>query len=143
MNRRRLFSAQIESLRPILSFIDRGIREVVHDPLTEMKILLAAEEAVVNVVQYAYPEQVDGTLGVAYDVDDAHTYFKVILEDQGIPFNPIQRGGVRLPNFSQIARGWELGGCGIFLILEMMDQVEYHRFEQTNQLILTKFLRSA
>jgi anti-sigma regulatory factor (Ser/Thr protein kinase) len=133
-------TASSESLRLILEFINQGMEQVATDSMTQMKILLAVEETIVNVIQHAYPEGQEGVVRIAYVSDKPATYFQVFVEDQGVPFNPLHHEALSVPNFIAVGSGWEIGGCGIFLILELMDQVEYHRVGDTNQLILTKYL---
>ena len=94
---------------------------------------LALEEAVVNVIDYAYPEGVDGTMEI--DVSEKDNVLTISLIDSGKTFDPTARGEV------DITAGLEdrpIGGLGIHLIRTIMDHVEYERKDGKNILTMNK-----
>jgi anti-sigma regulatory factor (Ser/Thr protein kinase) len=115
------------------AFVEDAVKASGLDPDVTGKLTLALEEAVVNVIDYAYPE------GVAGEVDiDAATTDKALvftITDKGKPFDPTSRGEV------DINAGVEerpVGGLGIHLVRQIMDDVRYERRVDKNVLILTK-----
>lgn len=54
--------------------------------------------------------------------------------DNGAPFDPLNDAPE--PNLSVPLEERSLGGLGIYLIKTMVDQIEYHRLEETNHLKL-------
>lgn len=80
---------------------------------------LAIEEAVVNVMNYAYPGKEGKVYLQAYD-EDGHVF--VVIEDEGIPFDPLAKDD---PDVTLAAEDRPIGGLGIFLVKELMTDVSY------------------
>lgn len=64
----------------------------------------------------------------------------VKVEDDGIPFNPLDVAG---PKLSHDLESINIGGLGIHLVKEMMDDIDYQRVEGKNKLILKKCVAAA
>jgi sigma-B regulation protein RsbU (phosphoserine phosphatase) len=105
------------------------------------KIVLAIEEAVANVINYAYPK---GELGdIEIDIlavspanDHMQGDITVIISDSGKPFNPLEQQDV---DVSQAIDDRQVGGLGIYLYQQLMDTVLYNRTDDgRNVLTLTK-----
>ena len=107
-----------------------NVPEMPSDDGLQFKLRLCSEEAVVNVVDYAYPEG-DGYLEVETGVSDG--YFVVTLRDGGIPFDPLANPD---PDITLAADERSIGGLGIFLCKQMMDEVGYEYQDGCNILTL-------
>lgn len=107
--------------------------EVSAHPSVEYPVRLACEEVVVNIISYAYPAGVDGYIEL--DVADEDMHLRIELSDGGLPFNPIER---QAPDVTQRLEDRDIGGLGIYLVLQMMDRVTYLYEEGKNKLILIK-----
>jgi len=103
-------------------------------PAWVMKLNLALEEAVSNIILYAYKEQAKGQqIEIRASCCDNRLTLTII--DSGEAFDP------RLQNDPDISLPVEerpIGGLGIFLIKQIMDKVEYQRVNDKNILILSK-----
>lgn len=133
---KRTYLASLQQLREMLDFIRDEAERRGADPATLGKIELASEEALVNIVNYSYPTH-KGKIDIAcFEVPDAKA-FQVVISDQGIPYNPLacMRGSSVNPSSDEPS----LGGYGIFLMLHLMDQVDYKRVIEGNVLTLTKY----
>jgi sigma-B regulation protein RsbU (phosphoserine phosphatase) len=99
------------------------------------KIRLAVEEAVVNVMSYAYPPQTKGEISVEARSDGKVLRF--IITDVGVAFDPTQvlRADTTLPIEER-----PIGGLGILLMREMMDTINYERVNGKNILTLIKII---
>jgi len=64
----------------------------------------------------------------------------VQVEDDGIPFNPLDAAG---PEVSRDLDSINIGGFGIHLMKKMMDDIDYQRVEGKNKLILKKCVAAA
>ncbi len=97
------------------------------------KLRLALEEAVVNVMEYAYPagQQGDVTVRATYDGQR----LRLIISDSGIPFNPTEAASA---DTTLSAEERPVGGLGILLVRELVDFVNYERTDGRNVLTLTK-----
>ncbi len=96
---------------------------------------LALEEAVSNVVLYAYPPDKKHTLTLVAKRDGDIVTF--ILSDTGKEFDPTAAPEA---DITLSAQEREIGGLGIFLVKQIMDSVEYQRIENKNILTLKKLI---
>lgn len=90
---------------------------------------LVLEEAVSNVMFYAYPEESGRRIEVEIGRDGDEVW--VVVRDEGIAFDPMRRED---PDVGLAAEDREIGGLGIFLIRRLMDEVEYERVKGWNVL---------
>ena len=95
------------------------------------KINLALEEALANVIMYAYPEGTQGEVSLSMKVEGKA--IRMEIRDTGTPFNPLQQQEADL-DVSLEER--KIGGLGIHLIKEIMDSVAYEYREGCNVLEL-------
>ena len=99
-----------------------------------LMLRLACEEIVMNVTNYAYPEDTDGFL----DVDIQKTDRIIIrFEDGGVAFNPLEQ---KKPNTRLSWRKRRIGGLGIFLLRRKMDDVRYTYEDHKNKLTIEKMI---
>ena len=96
---------------------------------------LAIEEAVVNVINYAYPTGEKGDINIEATATETSLKFKII--DTGVAFAPTDAPDV---DTSLTAEERQIGGLGIFLVRQLMDTINYERIEGKNVLTLTKRL---
>lgn len=97
---------------------------------------LALEEAVVNVMSYAYPGERDKPIWLVavYDNDGSGiSEITFTLKDNGIPFDPTEADE---PDVTLSAEERNIGGLGIFLVQQMMSSVEYKRTDTQNVLTM-------
>lgn len=103
------------------------------DDALRFKIELSVEEAVHNVVQYAYEGGI-GWLEAGTHLDDKSLILTIELRDAGVPFNPLEKPD---PDLTLSADEREVGGLGIYLCKKMMDSIEY-RYENGNNVLIMK-----
>lgn len=94
---------------------------------------LVSEEIIVNIIHYAYMEEADAYLTLQVRDEDGAISIEFI--DGGKPFNPLEkeRPDVFLPPEKR-----QIGGLGIFLVREMMDEVDYTYRNSENRLVIKK-----
>ena len=108
-------------------------REVASHPSLSYAIRLVSEEIIVNILNYAYPQQAEGYLTLCLWDEDGEITLEFI--DGGIPFNPLDKDD---PDISLPLEQREIGGLGIFLVREMMDDVAYTYVNKENRLTIKK-----
>lgn len=115
------------------AFVEEVCRDMGFDEDTVAKIKVAVEEAVVNVMKYAYPEGQSGDVTIEAASNDLRLKFTII--DSGKPFDPTVQTAVdtTLP-----AKEREIGGLGIHIIRQNMDSINYERMDNLNVLTLRK-----
>ena len=96
---------------------------------------LALEEAVVNVINYAYPAGDVGEVLINADTNGREVRFTIT--DSGYPFDPTT---VLEPDTTLDAQNRPIGGLGILLSRKLMDSISYNRKDGKNVLSLTKFI---
>ena len=94
------------------------------------KIELAAEEALVNIFHYAYPER-PGDVELVCQVDGGCFIIEII--DSGIPFDVTAMPD---PDVTAGIQERDPGGLGVFFIKKVMDEVRYRRETGRNILSL-------
>ena len=117
---------ELERLEPFLEefFQQNGLA-----PTLFPKINLALEEALANVIMYAYPEGTEGDVKLSMKVED--NAIRMEIRDKGVPFNPLQQQEADLDVPLEERK---IGGLGIHLIKEIMDSVAYEYHEGRNVL---------
>jgi len=98
------------------------------------KLRLSIEEAVENVVRYAYNGGI-GWLEAGTSLDQDKLLLTIELRDAGVPFNPLEKED---PDITLSAEEREVGGLGIFLCKKMMDNLSYRYEDGNNILTMTK-----
>ena len=114
-------------------FIETIAMENGLDHSLTMELNLAVEEAVVNVMEYAYPQGETGEVTIEVSVADGLLDINII--DSGMPFDPTGKSD---PDTSLSVEERSVGGLGIFLVRQLMDTVSYHRTDEKNILSFTK-----
>ena len=96
------------------------------------KIRLSVEEIIENVVQYAYDNGA-GFLEVSTEKED--DTLTIQFKDAGRPFNPLDKPD---PDITLSATDRPIGGLGIFICKQMMDEVCYEYKDGCNILSIRK-----
>ena len=104
------------------------------DEVLQFKLRLSIEEAVENVVRYAYDGGI-GWLEAGTSLDQDSLVLTIELRDAGVPFNPLEKED---PDVTLSADERKIGGLGIFLCKKMMDSIEYRYENGNNVLTMTK-----
>ena len=97
------------------------------------KIKLAVEEAVTNVIDYAYPNDIEGNISLTIEADESRIRF--ILSDLGSEFDPT---GVSKVDTTLTVNERPIGGLGVFLVRNLMDSINYERVDGKNVLRMEK-----
>ena len=94
-------------------------------------IKLAVEEAVVNVMEYAYPAGTTGDIDIQAMYNDRK--LKFVITDAGVAFNPTK---ATLADTTLTVEERPVGGLGLLLLRELMDSINYERINHKNTLTL-------
>ena len=117
----------------IAEFMDAVAEEATLKPALTCSLNLAIEEAVVNVMNYAYPKDHIGLIKLEAFVNDVR--MKFVITDSGEPFDPTTKAE---PDTNAALDDRPIGGLGIFLVRQIMDTVNYERIDGQNILTLRK-----
>ena len=119
----------------IADFMDDIVGETGIDMALSASLNLALEEAVVNVMNYAYPEGQTGNIVLEAYANEER--LKFVISDNGVPFDPTTTAE---PDVAASIEDRSIGGLGIFLVRHLMDSVNYERVGGENILTLRKNL---
>jgi len=114
--------ARVENLYELLSWVDEKMVKAGLDSSALNKILLASEEIFVNIANYAYAER-EGFVLVKYMMFEGGAAIE--FRDNGTPFNPLQN---KAPDLSAPLEERPIGGLGVFILKNFMDDIHY-RYE--------------
>ena len=123
----------IDEIPRLHALIQSIAEETDMDHALAMSLNLALEEAVSNVMLYAYPEGLQGVVDIEAAVRDDRIDFSV--SDSGVPFDPTAAAD---PDLAADLKDRPIGGLGIFLVKRIMDEVTYTRKGDKNILSMTK-----
>jgi serine phosphatase RsbU (regulator of sigma subunit)/anti-sigma regulatory factor (Ser/Thr protein kinase) len=115
------------------TFVKEFLAPLELDKKLASALRLALEEAVVNVINYAYPVGEQGEILINADTNGHEVRFTIT--DSGYPFDPTT---VLRPDTTLDAQNRPIGGLGIFLSRKLMDSISYTRIGPKNVLFLTK-----
>ena len=126
--------ATLEGMDEVLAFVSSVLD--VHGCTLQARtqLRMAIEELYVNVAHYAYPSR-DGWAEIRGSVENGVATFRII--DGGTPFDPLAK-----PDPDILLSGEErgIGGLGIYMVKNMVDEVKYDYRDGCNCLTLRKQL---
>lgn len=100
-----------------------------------LSINLALEEALVNVVFYAFEEGKESLINIDFNLEAKK--LTLVLTDHGKEYDPTGKAD---PDLNLPIEERQIGGLGIFLIKKIMDTVTYERVNDLNRLTMVKYL---
>jgi serine/threonine-protein kinase RsbW len=128
--------ADLAHLATIRHFVLDASRDLGLEEKDACDLELAVDEACTNVVEHAYQGQAGEVEISIKAVGDA---VQVIIHDEGRPFDP---QAVPIPDPSAPLEDRQPGGLGLFLMRQVMDEVEFEfDGEMGNTLTMVKKLR--
>ena len=135
MKRELKFKNEEKELTRVAEFMEGVCDELQLDMHVAMKIQVAMEEMVTNVIFYAYPEGTTADITLTAESDGKEVAF--VLSDTGKPFDPTAKEDADL-DVNPMDR--EQGGMGILIVKNIMNEVSYQRLGDMNQLTMKKKL---
>lgn len=128
--------AKLEQLDNVLSFVDSELHQAGCEETVKTQIMVAVEEIFTNISQYAYPKQ-EGRVTVQLQIIESPAIAQIEIIDQGVPYDPLERQD---PNITLSVEKRDIGGLGIFMVKQMMDEVSYRYENKSNILTIRKAL---
>lgn len=128
------FKATMDQLPVIMGYLQDFLESISLTKEDHYHIELAFEEAVVNIIHYAYGEN-SGDIEV--DLLFEPPFLTISLKDWGVYFDPTTHAE---PIKHQTIEEMSIGGLGISLFFKVMDNVFYERKEGMNHLMLKKIV---
>ena len=97
------------------------------------EIRLVLEEVVTNIISYGYEDRVEHAIEVIIINSEQDVTLRV--RDDARPFNPLEQP---VPDLEIPLEDRGIGGMGIHIVREIMDEIDYKREDNGNLLVMTK-----
>jgi sigma-B regulation protein RsbU (phosphoserine phosphatase) len=133
----QLLTNDVKQVPQLNQFIQSVSGKLNLDRSLTSQLMLAVEEAVVNVMSYAYPLGTKGDIAVEARATDQ--WLKFIITDEGKAFDPTQNTKA---DTTLNAEDRPIGGLGILLVQQLMDTINYERIDGKNVLTLKKIIQT-
>lgn len=128
--------ATLENFEEVQAFVDEELERLGCSMETQIQIDIAVEEIFVNIAHYAYNPDV-GKATIRVEITEDPLSVVLTFMDNGIPYDPLakQDPDVTLPPEER-----QIGGLGIYMVKESMDDVKYEYRDGKNILTICKKL---
>jgi serine/threonine-protein kinase RsbW len=134
----RKFHGRLENLQEIGDFVVDCARSAGFNDADIYAIQLAVDEAATNIIEHAYKGNEPGDIDLK--CEPIRDGIKIVLSDHGRPFDP---DSLPEPTLNVPIEELKPRGLGVFLIRQMMDEVEYQFDPETgNSLTMIKHKKS-
>ncbi len=128
-------NAQTEDVTAVTEFVESELEKLDCPRKTIIQFGIAIDEVFSNIVKYAYPNT-SGPIRVSVSELPDSNGVQLTFTDEGIPFNPMPRED---PDITLSAEEREIGGLGVFMVKQMMDDILYVYQNNRNILTLVKY----
>jgi len=101
--------------------------------ITDVNICL--DELFTNIASYGFVDDLEHIIRFTLHLDN--NVLTLYIEDDGIPFNPLEKKDPEIP--AELI-DVKIGGLGIHIVRKLMDDIRYERKQDKNRLMLKKFI---
>ena len=130
-------NATPEQIEQVVDFVNEQLDTLGCSDEVRIDVDVAVDELLGNIVQYAYGPEA-GTVTVCVHAEEDPLAVVITFLDSGAPFNPLAE---ERPNTTSLpAKERPLGGLGLFLVKELMDELTYCYRDGHNVLTVRKAL---
>ena len=135
MEKSIILANDISEISRLYEFVEEVGNDFSLSPDIVFNLNLVLEEAVVNIINYAYPKEEHESIYLSARMHEGSII--LVLTDTGKEFDPTAAPEA---DVTLSADDRQIGGLGIFLIRQIMNEVKYERIEGKNVLTLEKKL---
>ncbi len=127
-----------EYLATVREEVTKVVKESAFSERDRKMIIVAVDEAVTNIMEHAYDNDLEGELDVELILEYDATRFEVIIRDSGKEFD---MRTLTVPDVREHVKKGSRHGLGIFLIRQIMDEINYSFIQGVrNELQLIKYV---
>lgn len=135
MEKSIILTNDISEINKLSEFVEEIGNELSLAPDVVFNLNLVLEEAVVNIINYAYPKEDHQSIYLSATLHEGSII--LVLTDTGVEFDPTMAPEA---DITLSAEERPIGGLGIFLIRQIMNEVRYDRIDGKNVLTMEKKL---
>ena len=128
-------AAKDENLQKVLELAEAAMEECGCPMKLQIMTTICLEEMAVNVFHYAYPDDPEAEKALlTVEIQEDDGFLEITLIDSGIPYNPLEKED---PDITLSAEERGIGGLGIYMTKQKMDEVSY-RYEDGKNIFTMK-----
>lgn len=129
-------NATVENIVQVTAFVDEQLEELGCPMKAQMQIDIAIDELFGNIAHYAYNPDV-GPATVRVEVTENPLAVVITFIDNGVQYDPLAKED---PDITLSAEEREIGGLGIYMVKQSMDEITYEYKNGQNILRIKKHL---
>jgi len=129
-------AAELESLSVFREFISDCCASSKVPDEAAFDLKLAVDEACTNIIEHGYKGMDPGSIILSLRIESDRVLIRIT--DFGHIFEPAD---APKPDVEAALEDRELGGLGLYLIYQTMDNIDYQSSEDGNTLTFTKFMK--
>ena len=129
-------NASMDHLDEVIAFVEEQLESASCPLKVQGQICVSFEELYENVVNYAYGEE-SGECVIGMNISTVGNEKKMVLtvKDRGNPFNPLKKED---PDITLSVEDRPIGGLGIYMVKQSMDDVMYEYQKGWNVIKIVK-----
>lgn len=140
MNRNKnIFSISVEAstshLSKVRDFVAEHAQSLGMSEKDVAEMRLAVDEAYTNIIKHAYKNTSSKPVEIQFGFDKSQVW--ISITDEGESFDP---STYNEPDLLKRIKNKQRGGMGVYLIRKLMDNVQYNRHGQVNEIRMVKHL---
>lgn len=132
--KKMIFEAKLENIDDVLNFVRSELLRINCPKKPIMQIEIAIDEIFSNIARYAYCPDI-GKATVCIEVKEDPAAIVLYFIDNGVFYDPLEK---KDPDITLSADEREIGGLGIFMVKNMMDEISYEYKDGQNILKIKK-----
>ena len=134
----RTFPAKYRSLDDIRTFVAQAAQKAGLTDKAVYAVQMAVDEACTNIIDYAYGGESNKQIEVICEITKKH--LTITLRDKGHPFD---MDSVAPPDLSLPLAERPVGGLGIHLMRNLMDEINYQSTQESGNTLMLQKLRKS
>ncbi|AFZ47727.1 putative anti-sigma regulatory factor, serine/threonine protein kinase [Cyanobacterium stanieri PCC 7202] len=132
--------ASLDSLKPIAEYVMKVAKMFGLEKKAMYKLRLAVDELATNIANYAYadndnPQEKE----IFLESDISEGALIITIKDNGVPFDPTNKIESEIEVTKEPIEERKIGGLGIFLAFDGVDDFSYQRVNEQNISVLTVY----
>lgn len=128
--------ATTDNYKKVLAFVEEILKETNCPQDLMFTVDICLEEIYINIASYAYAnEEKNGNAYIKIIIEEDPYEVKLVFKDRGLKYNPLDKAD---PDTTLSAEERDIGGLGIFMVKNMMDEVSYEYVDNQNVLTIRK-----
>ena len=126
--------SDLKNLPGVTAFINETLNALNCSKKTKVRLAVAIDEIIANIAMHAYGAE-QGPIHIQVDYGGDPKAVVIIFSDYGKPFNPL---GVSDPDVTLPLKDRPIGGLGIFMLKNSVDDIQYEYKDEQNILTIRK-----